>query len=677
MAVLSNNGRLISTLPVSETLESGDEFIIQSSGVTKRISKFSLQSSVVELNPYELEVNFKNEDNKFTGSFSGSHYGDFFGNTSGKALGGIPFSISTGDGLTGGGVLTTNRSLAVDSTVVRTTGNQLIYDFKSFESIATNYLTVVDTTGTQNECSIYVGKTALEYNQRLNVSRMSFYSATGSIFNPASNETAVGVYIPKISLSGSIQGSVYSNKGGALVLYPGTYANDSNVVTDARFYGTSSYANTSLVAVTALNTVNVDLAETSSYSFTASYIGNGTDNYVPKWSSNTLTGTSLIYNGPYNSKNFVGIGATEFWPGYSSGNGPDLYVNSTILVSGSIGIGTTSQYGQFTTWNTNVDPLSDSRGIRFIKYTHLTGENTNALFNTDNLLYVVYDNSNADSIYASGKLGPTAFRSQLILSASQNGTLASSDENISSAILGEVQLRGRITASHLSVFRSYGITMPGGTVTYPYADSSSCKYAIHFYMDPHDKWSLDDHEDQYTYKYGIFQSGSSDRNYFNGNVGCGTTNPTGSLHVVGNARFDDGIVFIESSNGSFTGSLSGSWDRNEGIYVAGPSNVGKVLIDGDKYPYVKLNMAYVGYVTMSLSRGRSCDVFVEGTSKYAGTNQPYIYAISGSTDGLTANTNILWPGGVTGSCYGYTTKSLFSFKNIYGTIIATSYEDLN
>lgn len=41
-------------------------------------------------------------------------------------------SISTGSGLTGGGNLTANRTLSVDSTVIRTTGNQSMSDLKSF-----------------------------------------------------------------------------------------------------------------------------------------------------------------------------------------------------------------------------------------------------------------------------------------------------------------------------------------------------------------------------------------------------------------------------------------------------------------------------------------------------------------------------------------------------------------
>jgi len=43
-------------------------------------------------------------------------------------------TISTGSGLSGGGDLTANRTLTVDSTVVRTTGNQTLAGTKTFSS---------------------------------------------------------------------------------------------------------------------------------------------------------------------------------------------------------------------------------------------------------------------------------------------------------------------------------------------------------------------------------------------------------------------------------------------------------------------------------------------------------------------------------------------------------------
>jgi hypothetical protein len=58
-------------------------------------------------------------------------------------------SISTGDGLSGGGNLTANRTLTVDATVIRTTGNQTLGGVKTFSTyIAETTPTATTGTGT-------------------------------------------------------------------------------------------------------------------------------------------------------------------------------------------------------------------------------------------------------------------------------------------------------------------------------------------------------------------------------------------------------------------------------------------------------------------------------------------------------------------------------------------------
>ena len=88
MAVLSNNGRLISSLPIvspsgrevdsgAKALADNDEFIIQSSGISTRGTYSTLKTSLVEvgLNPCDTTVNFTNiDDNNFSGSFKSDQY---------------------------------------------------------------------------------------------------------------------------------------------------------------------------------------------------------------------------------------------------------------------------------------------------------------------------------------------------------------------------------------------------------------------------------------------------------------------------------------------------------------------------------------------------------------------------------------------------------------------------
>lgn len=67
-------------------------------------------------------------------------------------------TISAGDGLTGGGDLSTNRTLAVDSTVVRTSGNQNIAGLKTFTDsvVISGDLTVEGNTTTIGTTSLLV-----------------------------------------------------------------------------------------------------------------------------------------------------------------------------------------------------------------------------------------------------------------------------------------------------------------------------------------------------------------------------------------------------------------------------------------------------------------------------------------------------------------------------------------
>ena len=72
MPVLSNNGRLISSLPVTSTIVGQDELLLQSSGITKRINYATLSSSILSstnFSPFNATVNFTSPTNRFTGSF--------------------------------------------------------------------------------------------------------------------------------------------------------------------------------------------------------------------------------------------------------------------------------------------------------------------------------------------------------------------------------------------------------------------------------------------------------------------------------------------------------------------------------------------------------------------------------------------------------------------------------
>lgn len=100
MPVLSNNGRLISSLPITSTIVGQDELLLQSSGITKRINYATLSSSILSstnFSPFNATVNFTSPTNKFTGSFYNQNgYSSNF------------YTVNVRDNLTVVGSITTN-----------------------------------------------------------------------------------------------------------------------------------------------------------------------------------------------------------------------------------------------------------------------------------------------------------------------------------------------------------------------------------------------------------------------------------------------------------------------------------------------------------------------------------------------------------------------------------------
>lgn len=286
MSVLSNNGRLISSLPLITTISGNDELLIQSNGTSRRIKYATLSSSMFNnLNPYGGLVKFTNINNQYTGSFNG--------NSSGTNV-----SIIAGTGLTGGGLLTTNRTLNVDtSTIVTISTTQTITGVKTFQA----------TKSSGSFSGSYFGKVISKNTQ-----------ATGSFSGNNSK------------LSGSFSGSTFGNftgdvytRNGDKVLENGISANVGGNVPTAYFYGTSSYARQALTAAYAqsggtnggvptggsqyqvlnkLSAADNDVAWVTP--ITRSGIPN--PNYLSYWvDSNTIGATSILYNSSTNILSFA------------------------------------------------------------------------------------------------------------------------------------------------------------------------------------------------------------------------------------------------------------------------------------------------------------------------------------------------------------------------------------
>ena len=301
MAVLSNNGRLISSLPATSIISATDEFLIQSNGITKRTSYAALTSSILSaasFNPFINLVKFTNTNNKFTGSFYGNLYGNISGNSAGTNV-----SITAGDGLSGGGVLTSNRSLAVDSTVVRTSGTQTIGGSKTFSSTILGNIT---STGTSTFSSIDINGGAID----------------ATTIGAGSPSTIVGTTITANSgFVGNLTGDIYNANANKVLENGSGTPTPNGGIPNAYFYGTSSFANQALTAAyattggTIVNGIPTGgnryqiLAKDSGYNYDAIWTNPitsstvGVANYLTIWDGvRTLKNVNSFY---YNTTEYV------------------------------------------------------------------------------------------------------------------------------------------------------------------------------------------------------------------------------------------------------------------------------------------------------------------------------------------------------------------------------------
>ncbi|MDD4406218.1 MAG: hypothetical protein PHO36_15830 [Parabacteroides sp.] len=129
-------------------------------------------------------------------------------------------SITAGDGITGGGDLTANRSIAVNSTVIRTTGNQTLGGVKTFSS---SPVVITPTDGTHATNKSYVDTAIASAASKWTTSGTNTYlTATG-------NNVGIGTTTPgaKLDVNGDIResGTILSAKYAAISHKYHTFSN--------------------------------------------------------------------------------------------------------------------------------------------------------------------------------------------------------------------------------------------------------------------------------------------------------------------------------------------------------------------------------------------------------------------------------------------------------------------
>ena len=291
MPVLSNNGRLISSLPVTSTIVGQDELLLQSSGITKRINYATLSGSILSstnFSPFNATVNFTSPTNKFTGSFynPNSKSSNFYtvtvrdslsvsngitGNLTGNVTGNITSTgtstfttIDINGGTIDGTIIGAGTAAAITgTTITANTGFTGNVTGTATGLSGTPNITVGTVTGTTITATTgFVGNiTSTTGTSTFSTIDVNGGNIDGTIIGAASATTITGTTITATTgFSGNVTGNVTGNLTGNLtgdvynassnkILENGSGAATSNGgYPNAFFYGTSSYATQALTA---------------------------------------------------------------------------------------------------------------------------------------------------------------------------------------------------------------------------------------------------------------------------------------------------------------------------------------------------------------------------------------------------------------------------------------------
>jgi hypothetical protein len=331
MPVLSNNGRLISSLPVASSVSGQDELLLQSSGVTKRISYAALSSSILSstnFSPFNATVNFTGTQNKFTGSF---YNPDFKLSNFYTVI--VRNSLSVSNGITGN--LTGNVTSTGTSTFSSVDVNGGTIDGTTVGATSATTVrgtTITATTGFVGSLTGNITSVGTSTFSNIDVNGGTI---DGTSIGNSSESTIKGTRISasigfRGNITGSIRGDVYSQNGDK-VLENGTSANPNGNVPTAYFYGTSSYAIQALTAAYAAaggSAINGVPIGGNQYQILAK---NTNTNYDVGWTNPISRSGSpsqydmTMWNSAYVIKNA---------PGFTYSAGSDLYIyNKSINVN--------------------------------------------------------------------------------------------------------------------------------------------------------------------------------------------------------------------------------------------------------------------------------------------------------------------------------------------------------
>jgi hypothetical protein len=285
MAVLSNNGRLIVSLPVAATLQGNDQFIIQSvsnvnpSGVTRRVNYDFIRQDLSDLVISDIE---NDPTLKLSGSFytPNGGYANFYTTQirNGLTVSNGSLIISAGNLTVSSGNTSLQNTTATKFTGPLTgsvrgnlTGNVKSSGTSTFVNISATSLTVNGSMTCFATAALYtvqinggainstqIGQTTPSLLTGTRITGSIGIKSLGKMFVDNDLSVVGTSYLPYISGSnmtaskitsgkivGNLTGDIFSPTGNKVL------ENGAGLAKNSRFYGTSSYAGSSSYAITA------------------------------------------------------------------------------------------------------------------------------------------------------------------------------------------------------------------------------------------------------------------------------------------------------------------------------------------------------------------------------------------------------------------------------------------
>lgn len=447
MPVLSNNGRLISSLPIASSIIGSDEFLLQSNGVTKRINYAELSSSILSstnFSPFNATVNFTSTNNKFTGSF---YNPDFKSSNF--------YTVAVRNTLTG------NTIIAISGFSGNLTGNVTGNITGNVSGNVTGNVTGnITSTGTSTFSSIDVNGGAIDgtvigASSATTVRGTTITATTGFSGNVTGNITGDVTGTVTGNVTGDLTGDVYNATTTKVLESGNTTPTANGGVSSAYFLGSSSYATQALTAAYAPAGAALNGLPTGGSQYQVLAKNSGTP-YDAIW-TNPITASTVgianyltIWDGARTLKNLNNF----YW------DGTNTYVIQTQLQANQgikvlNGAFTGSYRGNATDTKT-ISSLNQGRFLNGVKYSTLilelsqSGNVTMSLLDGQTSTVLVKNSSTYTIQHWSGSLNGSTANTKIYWKSGVEPSVTSG--NLKQDVFTFVNVKDRIYGSAIQNF---------------------------------------------------------------------------------------------------------------------------------------------------------------------------------------------------------------------------------